>query len=263
MLNYGLAKLDIAKFMEHLQHQEGPPNPNLNNRGLPAFLQTMLPDGGFDPLEEKIVYLNAQGMDPTTIRWILGLAPDQLADRQATINKKFSEDERVATSLAFKVMLDSVHTLQIGGNNVAFRPREKDVFSLMASGYTSSEIGDKLCISPKTADNHRASILDNLGAGNRVEAIFMVLAAVPPEERSRFFPPAKKVTLGESLSERETEILALLVQGKTSQEISEQLFISPKTANNHRASIMGKLGTINLAFTATIALTQELVPTQG
>lgn len=262
MLNYGLAKLNLAKNMERILEQE-PSNPNLNSGDLPAFLQKILPDGGFDPLEEKIVFMKAQGIDPNNIGWILGLAPNQLAERQATINKRFAEDERVATSLAFKALLYSVHPLQIGGKYVAFRRREKDVFSLMASGYTSSEIGDKLCISPKTADNHRASILDNLGARNRVEAIFMVLAAVPPKERSRFFPPVKKATLGEPLSERETEILTLLVQGKTSQEISEQLFISPKTADNHRASIVGKLGTINLAFTATIALTQELVPTQG
>ena len=262
MLNYGLAKLNLAKNMERIIEQESP-NPNLNNRGLPDFLQKILPNGRFDPLEERVVFLKAQGIDPNNIAWILGLALDELTEHQANINKRFAEDERAATSLAFKALLNSVHPLQIGGNTVTFRRREKDVFSLMASGYTSSEIGDKLCISPKTADNHRASILDNLGARNKVEAIFMVLAAVPPEERSRFFPPVKKVTLGESLSERETEILALLVQGKTSQEMSELLYISPKTADNHRASIMGKLGTINLAFTATIALTQDLVPTQS
>lgn len=260
MLNYGLAKLDLAKFMEYL-HREGPPNPNLNNGGLPAFLQGILPEG-FDPLEKKIVYLRAQGIDPNNIEWILGLAPDQLADRQATINKRFAEDERVATSLAFKAMLDSVHPLQIGGNNVAFRPREKDVFSLMASGYTSSEIGDKLCISPKTADNHRARILDELGTRKKVEAIFMVLAAVPPEERSRFFPLIKKSTLSERLSARETEILALLVQGKTSKQISRGLGITPKTADNHRAKILDKLGTDNVTAAVTMALTQDLVPIQ-
>lgn len=262
MLNYGLAKLDLSKFMESLQHQEVPPT-NLNIGGLPAFLQTILPDGGFDPLEAKIAFMRAQGIDPNNIGWILGLAPGQLDERQANINKRFAEDERAATSLAFRAMLDSVHPLQIGGKYVAFRQREKEVFSLIAAGYSSPEMGEKLFISPKTADNHRARILDELGARNRVEAIFMVLAAVPPEERSRFFPPVKKVALGESLSERETEILALLVRGRTSSEISAALGIASKTADNHRAKILDKLGKKNVTAVVTIALTQGLVPIQG
>lgn len=249
--------------MESLQHREGPPNPNLNNKGLPAFLQGMLPDGGFDPQEEKIIFMKAQGIDPNNIECILGLAPDQLAERQAAIKERFAEDERAATSLAFRAMLDSVHPLQIGGNNVAFRRREKEVFSLMAAGYTSSEMGEKLFISRKTADNHRARILVELGARNRVEAIFMVMAAVPPEEKNRFFPPVKKVTLCETLSRREQDILAWLVQGKTSKEISHGLGITPKTADNHRAKILDKLGTHNVTAVATIALTQGLVTTQG
>ncbi len=43
------------------------------------------------------------------------------------------------------------------------------------------------------------------------------------------------------LTTREREILALVGQGLTNQEIGERLHISPKTARNHREHIMSKL----------------------
>ena len=46
----------------------------------------------------------------------------------------------------------------------------------------------------------------------------------------------------ETLTPREQEILALLAEGQALQSISERLFISPKTVENHRTSIMRKLG---------------------
>lgn len=44
------------------------------------------------------------------------------------------------------------------------------------------------------------------------------------------------------LSPRETEIFSLLLHGHSSKEIAKKLFISPKTADIHRANILKKLG---------------------
>jgi len=44
-----------------------------------------------------------------------------------------------------------------------------------------------------------------------------------------------------TLTSREQEVLRLLAQGLSTKEISDKLFISPKTAENHRANIMKKL----------------------
>jgi Response regulator containing a CheY-like receiver domain and an HTH DNA-binding domain len=48
-----------------------------------------------------------------------------------------------------------------------------------------------------------------------------------------------------ALSPRETEILALLVAGKTNNEIAEALFISLSTVKTHITSIFGKTGARN------------------
>jgi DNA-binding NarL/FixJ family response regulator len=45
----------------------------------------------------------------------------------------------------------------------------------------------------------------------------------------------------DDLTTAERKVLALVAQGKTSREIGELLFISPRTAENHRASIAAKL----------------------
>ena len=45
----------------------------------------------------------------------------------------------------------------------------------------------------------------------------------------------------ETLTSREQEILALLAEGLTNQQIAARLFISIKTVKNHRANIMQKL----------------------
>jgi len=47
------------------------------------------------------------------------------------------------------------------------------------------------------------------------------------------------------LSSRETELLALLIEGKTNDEISEKLFISLSTVKTHLASIFRKTGARN------------------
>jgi two-component system response regulator NreC len=46
----------------------------------------------------------------------------------------------------------------------------------------------------------------------------------------------------QSLSPREKEILRLLVDGFSNQEIAERLVISPSTVHSHRSNIMSKLG---------------------
>jgi len=45
----------------------------------------------------------------------------------------------------------------------------------------------------------------------------------------------------DSLTPREQEIMVLLAEGMSTNQIADKLFISPKTAENHRSSIMRKL----------------------
>lgn len=52
--------------------------------------------------------------------------------------------------------------------------------------------------------------------------------------------PARDADYG-TLTPREQEVMRLLAEGLSSRDIAEKLFISPKTAENHRANLMKKL----------------------
>ena len=50
-------------------------------------------------------------------------------------------------------------------------PRERQVLSLVAHGYTSKQIGEKLGISPRTAETHRVNIGRRLGIRNVAQMV--------------------------------------------------------------------------------------------
>lgn len=54
-------------------------------------------------------------------------------------------------------------------------PREREVLALTAEGFSSTEIGKKLFISPKTVDTYRARIMEKLGLNHRSELVRFAL----------------------------------------------------------------------------------------
>jgi DNA-binding NarL/FixJ family response regulator len=62
-----------------------------------------------------------------------------------------------------------------------------------------------------------------------------------------------------SLTERELEIIALIAEGYTNNEIAEKLFLSAHTINTHRKNIMAKLGVNNTAGIVMYAVKANLV----
>jgi DNA-binding NarL/FixJ family response regulator len=55
------------------------------------------------------------------------------------------------------------------------------------------------------------------------------------------------------LTSRETEVLALIREGRTNSEIASRLFISAKTAEHHVGRILTKLGVRSRAEAAAVA----------
>lgn len=75
------------------------------------------------------------------------------------------------------------------------------------------------------------------------------LAAAPPEATG---PPG-------GLTEREAEILRLIALGHTNSEIGEQLYLSVRTVESHRAHIQQKLRRTSRAELVRYALDHDLV----
>ncbi len=62
-----------------------------------------------------------------------------------------------------------------------------------------------------------------------------------------------------ALTRREFEIFHLLADGKSVQNISNTLHLSPKTVGTHRTRIMGKLGCRNVAELARLAIRHGVI----
>jgi two-component system nitrate/nitrite response regulator NarL len=101
-------------------------------------------------------------------------------------------------------------------------------------GSIDAAVGGASWVSPRVA----ATLLDRVRAG----------AERAPEE-----PQAVKLT------ERETEILRLIAQGKDNAEIGAELYISPRTVKNHISSLLTKLQIENRIQAAVYAVRTGLV----
>ncbi|HZS31621.1 MAG TPA: response regulator transcription factor [Gaiellaceae bacterium] len=119
----------------------------------------------------------------------------------------------------------------------------RQAFASGAAGYVLKEAAD---------DELLAAIREVAGGGNYVDhqlgarlAAFDVKAAAEKE--------------ADPLSDREREVLRLLALGYTNQEISQQLFISVRTAETHRARIMQKLRLTTRAELVRVAIDRGLL----
>ena len=63
-----------------------------------------------------------------------------------------------------------------------------------------------------------------------------------------------------TLTAREREVLHLVAEGLTSGDIARRLFISPRTAESHRANLMRKLGLRSRTDLVRFALQRGIVP---
>ncbi len=68
----------------------------------------------------------------------------------------------------------------------------------------------------------------------------------------------EKVTMT-GLTQREQEVLSMLAEGKTNDEIASELVISPHTVARHRENLMGKLGLHNRSELVKYAIRKGLI----
>jgi two-component system, NarL family, response regulator NreC len=102
----------------------------------------------------------------------------------------------------------------------------------------------------EAADDELVQAVRSAAAGETYlqPALGAKLAAEPEEAAS-------------DLSERETDVLRLIALGHTNAEIAEQLYISVRTVETHRAHIQQKLGVSSRAELVRSALSRGLVKT--
>jgi DNA-binding NarL/FixJ family response regulator len=71
---------------------------------------------------------------------------------------------------------------------------------------------------------------------------------------------APKPRTVDSLTDREREVLVLVAQGLSNQEIADSLVISERTARTHVSNILGKLGVASRTQAALLAIREGIAP---
>ena len=106
-------------------------------------------------------------------------------------------------------------------------------------------------------------LLKNVSAEELVSAIKKVVLDQPslsPEAAQVLIQTVNEPSQpGTDLTEREREILALMIEGKSNSEISEFIFITQATVKYHVSNILSKLGATSRTEAVVMAIKNDLV----
>lgn len=105
-------------------------------------------------------------------------------------------------------------------------------------------------------------LLKNVTGDDLAAAIRSACVGLPtlaPEVTQELLANPHEAKPGDDLTNRERQVLALMVEGLTNPEIASRLVISRSTARAHVSNILSKLGVSNRAEAITLALRKKLV----
>lgn len=97
-----------------------------------------------------------------------------------------------------------------------------------------------------TVNNYKISAIGMFGAPSYLNMDVMANTTLPTPVKPLF-------------TKREREIIHLMADGLTSDEISSRLFIAPETVKTHRKNILGKSGCKNVGHLVTKCITHGLL----
>lgn len=102
-------------------------------------------------------------------------------------------------------------------------------------------------------------LLKSRGSKDLLDAIDRVVVGKSYFDSIRDFS-SQAAPSSHNLSEREVEIIRMIVNGLTSTEVAEQLFLSEHTVKTHRKNIFRKLGINSVSQLTAFAINQQLMP---
>jgi len=105
------------------------------------------------------------------------IAKDSASDRliqgiETVLSDNYFLDSSVSHQVVEKLMQFPVKQAKISDDEYGkLTPREQEIMRLLAEGDNPKEIADKLCISPKTVENHRANIMKKLDIHSSMDLV--------------------------------------------------------------------------------------------
>jgi DNA-binding NarL/FixJ family response regulator len=201
------------------------------------------------------------------LRKVLELVPivtivDEAADGKSAVEKAIElKPDLVLMDIGLPLMdgIEATSAIKSGGSSkviiVTSHEDDEDVFAGLAAGADAYCLKD---ISPAQLAIAIQSVMDGAMWLDPAIARRVVqgLGSGPPEPQS---PSTSAPSDSFGLSARELEVLTLVVDGATNQQIAEKLFLSAETVKSHMHNLMKKLSVSDRTQAAVKALRQGLV----
>ena len=103
------------------------------------------------------------------------LNKDISADEFEEAVKRVSEGEgyfgQRVSGIIYKSYIRKVNSRDAELSNGGLSDREKEIVVLLSEGLSFREIGDRLCISPRTVENHKSRILEKLELNSTIDLV--------------------------------------------------------------------------------------------
>ncbi len=147
----------------------------------------------------------------------------------------------IAATQRIKAALPDVHVVMLTSHTA-----ETEIIAALASG------ADSYCIKGASLDR----LITAIAAAQ--EGATYLDPQIAKKVIEHLKPPTPSSNLGQ-LSQRELEVLKLIVEGRSNPEIAAVLYLSPNTVKTHVRGIMNKLAVDDRVQAAVVALRSGLV----
>lgn len=127
-----------------------------------------------------------------------------------------------------------------------------DMINAGSNGYLLKNVG-------------KADLIDAIKAVSRKATYFsqdVANAFLEHMQKNQLHRMAEHASKHGPLTLRETEVLQLIAEGKTNNEIATHLYISPRTVDTHRRNLLQKIQVRNTAGLVRYAFENNLLPKQ-
>jgi DNA-binding NarL/FixJ family response regulator len=127
--------------------------------------------------ESRVVIVSSQA-SPSVVRRAIAAGASGYVPKRASDAELIDAIRRVASGGRY-VDPDLGAQLVVADEDpalVRLTDRERDVLTLLALGYTNQEVGQKLFISVRTVDSHRAHVMRKLRLETRAELVLFALS---------------------------------------------------------------------------------------
>lgn len=159
------------------------------------------------------------------------------------------------------ISMPELNGIEAAGQILEVSPHSKVIILSMIGTpehiYRALKVGAKGYLLKESAGREVMDAVLAVQAGN-IYLSQPVLNTLIADYLQHRIPEEKQDPLG-LLSQREREVLQWVLEGKTSAEIAEILFLSPKTVESYRSRLMHKLDTPDLPSLIKFAIQQGLV----